>query len=230
MKILPIASVLFISSVFAFFTGCSDSSTNQVGVNVDPSSKVYETLCSSPEGSDGMASASYASSFKMNKLFTLTDNYGITLSYLYMNKPLAESSIQDFNLYTKPSILVMRKNDDGNTQVFGLYTSLFQGPFDKGEEGQLYKFEGCLRDINGFVVEGTFLEGDRVLFNVPWSYDLEDDGNSEFDYTATEWAQLMAWAKTTDVYMASSSGEKITGFTGANEPHVLTLNSCSASL
>ena len=211
--------------LLVIFTGCSDSSTNPDGANGESSAELYETLCSSPVENGAV---NVDSSFRMNKLFSLTDKYGITKGSLYMSKPLAESIVDNNNLYTTPLMLVLRKDTQGKAQVFGFFFSTISGPVDKGEEGLLYRFEGYLRDIYGNMVEGVFLNEDIVLFNVPWSYDLEDDGNSEFDYTYEEWLQLMAWAKLTDVYITSSSGEKITGFTGANAPHVLSKNSCSA--
>lgn len=227
MKFLSIASVLIIGSVSAFFTGCSDNSTNPA---VNSSSKTYDTLCSSPEYPNGMAPASSETSFGMNKLFTWKDEYGVVSSQLFMNKPIADTSVMHMSGFVRPSILVLRKDDQGKTQVYGFVAQMLNGPVDKGVEGQMYGLEGVLRDIYGNVVGGTFLEGDRILFNVPWSYDLEDDGNAEFDYTSEEWAQLMAWAKLIESHIASSSGEKITGFVGPNAPHVLSANSCSASL
>ena len=223
MRFLSIASILILGSVFAVFTSCSNNSTN-------PDEKMYYTLCSTQEVSNWREPAIYESFFRIKKLFTWVDDHGIFSGRIYMNKPIADSSVQHMVNYTYPSMLTLRKDDQGQTRVYGLIVLSLTGPVDKGAEGLMYDLKAILSDLNGNLVEYVFLDGDRVLFNVPWSYDLEYDGNAEFDYTSEEWAQLMAWSKLMAFNIASSSDEKITGFVGPNIPHVLKENSCSASL
>ena len=160
------------------------------------------------------------------------DENGVSHNSMYMNVPLADSSlaaIQTSAAMGLPAMVVLRELTDANgvkqTVVYGYYVTSMTGPVDKGADGQMYQFDGKVMtyDANGALVEvpGGLLGDDRIAFNVPWTQGLEDDGNGG-NYTATEWSQLMYWSKlmyTTNaagqlvpVYIASSSGKHVEGF------------------
>ena len=170
----------------------------------------------------------------VNDVVVKVDENGKAQNSMFMNVPLADSSLIKLNSTSGlPSIVVLRdvaaigpdgrplKTLDGRdsvvTMVYGYYVSKMEGPVDKGASGMMYQFEGELRDINGNKFEGGLLGGDRIAFNVPWSQGLEDDGNGG-NYTSSEWTQLMAWSKKFDVglggfFVASGlSGIPVGGF------------------
>ena len=136
---------------------------------------------------------------------------GTIQNSMFMNVPLADSSLFKLNTSSNlPSIVVLRevaavgpdgmplKTPDGRdsvvTMVYGYYVTKMDNPVDKGASGMMYQFEGVLKDLNGNVIDGGLLGGDRIAFNVPWSQGLEDDGNGG-NYSSAEWVQLMAWSK-----------------------------------
>ena len=143
------------------------------------------------------------------------DENGISHNSMYMNVPLADSSLIAINNPNVPSMVVLREVTDANgqkvTMVYGFYVTSMTGPVDKGADGQMYQFEGVVKDLNGNIVEGGLLGDDRLAFNVPYSQGLNDDGNGG-NYTAQEWAQLMAWSQKVTFYVASSSGKHVEGF------------------
>ena len=155
------------------------------------------------------------------------DENGIANNSMYMNVPLADSTLISINNPAVPSMVVLRDiavlGADGKqlktatgadsvvTMVYGFYVSSMTGPIDKGADGQMYQFTGEVRDIAGNVVEGGLLGGDRLAFNVPWSQGLEDDGNGG-NYSAFEWAQLMNWSHLVSFYAASTTGKHVEGF------------------
>lgn len=163
----------------------------------------------------------------INDVVTMVDKNGVAYNKMYMNIPLADSSLTYINNPNVPSMVVLRsktvqgadgkplKNiwglDSVDTKVLGYFVSAMTGPIDKGAAGQLYQFEGVLKDLNGNVVDGGLLDEDLVAFNVPWSQDLEDDGNGG-NYTSSDWDRLMAWSKKINFYVAASSGIRVYGF------------------
>ena len=143
----------------------------------------------------------------VRKVTTLVDEAGFALNSLYVNTELADSTVAKMNSSHVPSFVVLRGDN-----VYGFYVSRISGATDKGEEGTMYQFEGVLKDVDGNVVEGGILHGDRIAFNVPYSTTLDEEGNGG-NYPAGKWAQLMFWAKLMDFYIASSSGNRVEGFT-----------------
>ena len=143
------------------------------------------------------------------------DENGVANNSMYMNVPLADSSFLKINNPNVPSVLVLREEIGPNgvkqTNVYGFYVSSMTGPVDKGALGQMYQFQGVLRDASGKEMEGGLLGGDRLAFNVPYSQGLYDDGNGG-NYTAQEWEQLMFWSKLIDFHVASTSGKQVEGF------------------
>jgi len=143
------------------------------------------------------------------------DENGISHNSMYMNVPLADSSLISINNPSVPSMVVLREVTNANgvkqTVVYGFYVTSMTGPVDKGADGQMYQFEGVVMDASGNPVDGGLLGDDRIAFNVPWSQGLEDDGNGG-NYTAEEWSQLMFWSKLVNFYTASSSGKHVEGF------------------
>ena len=150
------------------------------------------------------------------------DENGVSHNSMYMNVPLADSSlaaIQNSGNMGIPAMVVLREVTDANgvkqTVIYGFYVTSMTGPSDKGADGQMYQFEGKVMalDANGSLVEvpGGLLGGDRLAFNVPYSQGLNDDGNGG-NYTDIEWSQLMYWSKLVPFYTASSSGKHVEGF------------------
>lgn len=143
----------------------------------------------------------------VRKVTTLVDEAGFALNSLYVNTELADSTVAKMNSSHVPSFVVLRGDN-----VYGFYVSRISGATNKGEEGTMYQFEGVLKNVDGNVVEGGILHGDRIAFNVPYSTTLDEEGNGG-NYPAGKWAQLMFWAKLMDFYIASSSGNRVEGFT-----------------
>ena len=155
------------------------------------------------------------------------DENGISHNSMYMNVPLADSSLIAINNPAVPSMVVLRDvtvlgadgtplktasgKDSVVTMVYGFYVSSMTGPIDKGASGQMYQFEGVVKDLNGNVIDGGLLGDDRIAFNVPYSKGLDDDGNGG-NYTAAEWLQLMAWSQKVNFFVAASSGKHVEGF------------------
>lgn len=143
------------------------------------------------------------------------DENGVANNSMYMNVPVADSSLVKMNNPNVPSILVLREEIGPNgvkqTNVYGYYVTSMTGPVDKGALGQMYQFQGVLRDATGKEMEGGLLGGDRLAFNVPFSQGLYDDGNGG-NYSAQEWEQLMFWSKLIDFHVASTSGKQVEGF------------------
>ena len=143
------------------------------------------------------------------------DENGIAHNSMYMNVPIADTSLVKINNPAEPSMVVLREVTDANgvkhTVVYGFYVTSMTGPVDKGADGQMYQFEGVVKDASGNIVDGGLLGDDRIAFNVPWSQGLEDDGNGH-NYTAEEWSQLMFWSKLVHFYTASASGKHVEGF------------------
>lgn len=147
------------------------------------------------------------------------DENGVAHNSMYMNVPLADSSLIAINNPNVPSMVVLRDVTDENgvtrTAVYGFFVTSMTGPYDKGADGQMYQFEGKVMtfDANGSLVEvpGGLLGGDRIAFNVPYSKGLDDDGNGG-NYTSEEWQQLMIWSKLVPFYVASVSGKHVEGF------------------
>ena len=133
---------------------------------------------------------------------------------MYMNVPLADSSVAKIVNPNVPSMVVLREvtvNGVKQTVVYGFYVESLEGPIDKGASGQMYQFKGVVKDGAGNVVDGGLLGGDRLAFNVPWSQGLQDDGNGH-NYTDQEWTQLMAWSKLVNFHVASNNGKQVEGF------------------
>lgn len=151
----------------------------------------------------------------VSEVVVKVDENGIAHNSMYMNVPLADSSLVSINNPNVPSIIVLREVTDANgvktTMVLGYYVTSMTGPIDKGASGQMYQFEGVVKDLQGNVIEGGLLGDDRIAFNVPYSQGLSDDGNGG-NYTDQEWAQLMAWSKLVNFYVASSTGKHVEGF------------------
>lgn len=170
----------------------------------------------------------------MNDVVVKKDENGVAHNGLLLNVPLADSSLVALNNPNVPSMVVLRSNtvlgadgkslkntsgqDSVETRVLGFFVSSITGPIDKGSLGQLYQFEGVLKDLNGNIAgDGGLLDEDLIAFNVPWSQDLEDDGNGG-NYSSLEWTQLMAWSKKFDAslggfFVASGvSGVHVAGF------------------
>ena len=169
----------------------------------------------------------------VNDVVVKVDENGKAQNSMFMNVPLADSSFIAMNNPNVPSIVVLRNQtvlgangmplktitgqDSIVTMVYGYYITSITGPIDKEDAGQMYQFEGVLKDLDGNIVgDGGLLGDDRIAFNVPWSTGLDDDGNGG-NYSSTEWAQLMAWSKKFDVslggfFVASVSGNHVAGF------------------
>ena len=146
------------------------------------------------------------------------DENGVSHNSMYMNVPLADSSlaaIQNSGNMGIPAMVVLREVTDANgvkqTVVYGFYVTSMTGPIDKGADGQMYQFEGVVKDAAGNIVDGGLLGDDRIAFNVPFSQGLNDDGNGG-NYTDIEWSQLMFWSQKVNFYVASSSGKHVEGF------------------
>jgi hypothetical protein len=146
------------------------------------------------------------------------DENGVSHNSMYMNVPLADSSlaaIQNSGNMGIPAMVVLREVTDANgvkqTVVYGFYVTSMTGPIDKGADGQMYQFEGVVKDAAGNIVDGGLLGDDRIAFNVPFSQGLKDDGNGG-NYTDIEWSQLMFWSQKVNFYVASSSGKHVEGF------------------
>ena len=155
------------------------------------------------------------------------DENGVANNSMFMNVPLADSSLLKINNPNVPSILVLRKQtvlgangqplktalgqDSTVTMVFGYYVESMTGPIDKGADGQMYQFTGKVKDAAGQEIDGGLLGDDQIAFNVPYSKGLDDDGNGG-NYNAYEWAQLMEWSKKIDFHVASTSGKQVEGF------------------
>ena len=168
----------------------------------------------------------------VNNVVVKVDDKGVSHNSMFMNVPLADSSLNMIlaNKDAVPPMVVLRDvtvlGTDGKplktlagtdsvvTMVYGFYVTSITGPTDKGADGQMYQFEGKVMgiDANGNVVEvpGGLLGGDRIAFNVPWSQGLEDDGNS--GYPKYVWDQLMQWSHKSTYYIASVSGKHVEGF------------------
>ena len=157
---------------------------------------------------------------------------GVATNSMFMNVPLADSSLAAINTKVAndeglPSLVVIRdvtqmgtdgkpiKTADGRdsviTMVYGFYVKSMTGPTDKGADGQMYQFEGTLRDAAGDTIPGGLLGDDRIAFNVPWSQGLQDDGNGG-NYSEFVWSQLMFWAQKVNFFVASTSGKHVEGF------------------
>ncbi|SIO13777.1 fibro-slime domain-containing protein [Fibrobacter sp. UWB11] len=163
----------------------------------------------------------------VNDVVVKVDENGISHNSMYMNVPLADSSLVAINNPNVPSMVVLRNitvlGPDGTplktitgqdsvvTMVYGFYVTTMTGPIDKGAAGLMYQFEGVVKDLNGNVIDGGLLGDDRLAFNVPYSQGLNDDGNGG-NYTAMEWTQLMAWSQKVNFYVAASSGKHVEGF------------------
>lgn len=159
--------------------------------------------------------SSYHELFKMNSIVAATGSDGAAWNLLYMSAPFSDSSYANVTNDVRPSLLVLRENAQGKTKVYGLFPMSLQKMDNGDEDGQLYKFSGSLKDIDGNVVEGGLLSGDRVVFNVPWSNELSEEGNQD-KYSDDVWKQLMAWAKMMPYYLTSSSGRVVSAFDGWN--------------
>ena len=149
--------------------------------------------------------------FKMNSIAIATDSKGDAWNLLHMSTPFSDSSYANVTNDMRPSMLVLRKNTKGKTQVLGLLPMLLEKVGEEDLDGQLYKFSGRLKDINGNDVEGGLVSGDRIAFNVPWSEKLADSGN-QGKYSDDEWEQLMAWAKKMPYHLTSPSGRIVSAF------------------
>ena len=169
----------------------------------------------------------------VNDVVVKVDENGNAQNSMFMNVALADSSFIAMNNPNVPSIVVLRNKtvlgangmplktitgqDSIVTMVYGYYVTSMTGPIDKEDAGQMYQFEGVLKDLDGNIVgDGGLLGDDRIAFNVPWSTGLDDDGNGG-NYTSSEWQQLMAWSKKFDVslggfFVASISGNHVAGF------------------
>ena len=161
----------------------------------------------------------------MNKFEVVKDSRGNTQNRIYMNLPFADSTVAAMTNPNVPSMIVLRDDAEGKTNVFGLYLLSLTGPTANDDGEQVYLSEGVLRDINGNVVEGGLLSMDRVAFNVPWSESLENGSDADM-YFGDVWAQMMAWSKMMPTYIASSSGKQIVTFTANNALNKL-INSCA---
>ena len=156
----------------------------------------------------------------VNDVVVKVDGDGLAHNSMYLTVPLADSSLVAINSNPNvPSILVQRdvpvKTADGRdsvvTMVYGYYVSWMTGPIDKGALGQMYQFEGVVKDAAGNVIDGGLLGGDRIAFNVPWSQPLQDGGN-EGNYPDYVWNQMMAWSTMVNFHVASSTGPRVEGF------------------
>lgn len=160
----------------------------------------------------------------MNKLEVVKDSRGNTQNRIYMNLPIADSSIATVKKNEAPMMIVLRDNEDGKTQVLGVFLNEFEGPI-AGDDEQVYLIKPALKDLDNHIVEGGLRSLDRVAFNVPWSEALEN-GNDADMYLGDVWKQMMAWSKMMLTYIASSSGKQIVTFTANNALNKL-INSCA---
>ena len=153
----------------------------------------------------------------ISDVISKVDQNGVAHNSMYMNIPLADSSVVAINNSNVPSMVVLREVTDASgvkqTVFYGFYVTSMTGPIDKGASGQMYQFEGVVMDLQGNVIDGGLLSDDRIAFNVPYSQGLDDDGNGG-NYTSAEWAQLMAWSQKMNFYVAAaiSSGKHVDGF------------------
>ncbi|WP_295051551.1 fibro-slime domain-containing protein [uncultured Fibrobacter sp.] len=143
------------------------------------------------------------------------DENGISYNSMFMNVPLADSSLIAINNSNVPLMVVLHEKTDANgvkqTVVYGYYVTSMVGPINKGGDDHMYQFTGVVKDLSGNVIDSELLDNDQIAFNVPWSKGLEDDGNGG-NYNASEWSQLMAWSQLMNFYVASSVGEHVDTF------------------
>ena len=121
-------------------------------------------------------------------------------------------------------MIVLRDNEDGKTQVLGVFLNDFKGPI-VGADEQVYLIKPALKDLDNHIVEGGLRSLDRVAFNVPWSEALENGSDADL-YPADVWEQMMAWSKRMPTSITSSSGKRIAAFTANNALSKL-INSCA---
>jgi len=189
-------------------TGWADGSVHYMHIFVaNRQTEISDFSMSLPSSFSIYAAPSRYGMPMVRKVTTLVDEAGFALNSLYVNTELADSTVAKMNSSQVPSFVVLRGDN-----VYGFYVSRISGATDKGEEGTMYQFEGVLKDVDGNVVEGGILHGDRIAFNVSYSTTLDEEGNGG-NYPAGKWAQLMFWAKLMDFYIASSSGNRVEGFT-----------------
>ena len=156
---------------------------------------------------------------QVNNIVVKVDGDGVAHNSMYLAVPLADSSLIAINNPSTPSIIILRdkqiktkkSRDSVVTMVYGYYVSSITGPIDKGSLGQMYQFEGVVKDSAGNVIDGGLLGGDRVAFNIPWSQPLQDDGN-EGNYPDYVWNQMMAWSTLVNFHVASSTGVHIVSY------------------
>ena len=149
------------------------------------------------------------------------DESGKVTNSLFLNTPLADSTVAMIQGSGAPSIVVLREVTDPatgktSTVVYGFYVSSISGPTDKGADGILYNFDGELKDASGNVISGGLLGGDKIAFNVEYYDGLRDDGN-DGSFTTEEWNQLIAWSQKMPFMVTSQSGKSVDGFDGKDD-------------
>ena len=149
------------------------------------------------------------------------DESGKATNSLFLNTPLADSTVAMIQGSGAPSIVVLREVTDPatgktSTVVYGFYVNSMTGPTDKGADGILYNFDGELKDASGNVISGGLLGGDKIAFNVEYYDGLRDDGN-DGSFTTEEWNQLIAWSQKMPFMVTSQSGKSVDGFDGKDD-------------
>mgnify|MGYP003294790801 CR=1 FL=1 len=148
------------------------------------------------------------------------DDQGVATNSIFLNTTLDAATETLMNTSNVPSILVVREVTDPVTGVkssaiYGYVVSSMSSGVDKGSDGILYQFEGTMIDVNGNVVEGGLLGGDKIAFNVMYTSELMDSNDGSF--TEAEWNQLMVWSKMMTFNVTSTSGKAVEGFDPKDE-------------